>query len=368
MIILDKIVKKEWVKALLTTAISLTLLIVIGNLITGFMRSNVSAFEVLVNQLLIFPSTLLKVLPTSCLISSLITSNNLIKTNQLVAIYSTGVTPLIVIKKILFIGFIVGVIQFLIGGYLKPYSLNRKNKLIPDLDEKFRNLEADGLMSSKITNGKMWIKKNNQFLKYQSFNQKQKRINNPTLYNLNDSFLIENYTKAKAIELNKTWTGNEVVSVINIDNRVIPKINNNKNSKVNLELSIENLKKFEQDITTLNIKKLIDYTANLEKSGLSGVKYKIIYLSIISSAINCIIFTLLGLGALFTPNKRSTSTGLIAGASFVFVILFWLVEGYLLELGKSLKINPYTSSFGLQILLIVLLFIQLFKNKRSQVL
>lgn len=366
MIILDKIIKNEWIKSLAIATVSLACLILIGNLISGFMRSNVSPFEVLVNQMLIFPSTLLKVLPTSCLISSLVTSNNLIKTNQLVAIYSTGVTPIDIIKKVINLGLFVAVLQFIIGGYLRPYSLNLKNKVIPNLDEKFRNLEADGLLSSKITNGKMWIKKDNQFIKYQSFEQQIKSINFATIYTVNEKSVLKNYNKSKVLHYDNRWLGDNIVKANYLDSKTPPQIETEDKGNVSMHLSLENIKKFEQDITTLNIKKLIDYTTNLESSGLSGVKYKIIYLSIISNTANCLIFTLLGLGALFSPNKRSSSTGLIAGGSFVFVILFWLIEGYLLEMGKSLKLNPYISTFGIQLILVTVLSLQLFKNKTSK--
>jgi lipopolysaccharide export LptBFGC system permease protein LptF len=329
------------------------------------MRTNVTAYEVLVNQLLIFPSTLLKVFPTSCLIASLLTTNNLIKTNQLVAIYSTGLSPFDIIKKIFHFSIFVCLIQFCIGGFVKPYSLRLKNKIIPNLDSKFRNLEADGLMSSKITNGKMWIKKDNQFLKYQNYKSSKKLLENATIYSLNENGVIKRYLKTKKLGFNENWFGKNIVRLQQLDDRTPPLMERKRNQKVVLKTSIGNLQKFEQDITTLNIKKLIDYTTNLESSGLSGTKYKIIYLTIISSAINCILFTILGLGSLFTPSKRSSSTGLIAGLSFVFIIVFWLVEGYLAELGKSLKISPYYSAFGLQFCLAFLILTKFLRSKKT---
>ena len=365
MIILEKIIKNEWLKALVISSTSLAFLIVIGNLISGFMRSNVSPLEVLVNQILIFPSTLLKVLPTACLISSLTTSNNLIKTNQLVAIYSTGITPYDIIKKIFSLSILVASFQFTLGGFIKPYSLNLKNELIPNLGDKFRNLEADGLLSSKITNGKMWIKKDDHFIKYQSFDQDLKRINNPTIYKVSNKCILKNYSKLKSINFKDGWNGQGLIESKSLDLRSAPKMQLHLKQKVSIGLTLDNLKKFEQDITTLNIKKLISYTNNLEKSGLNGVKYKIIYLSIFSNTVNCLIFTLLGLGALFTPNKRSSSTGLIAGGSFVFVIIFWLIEGYFLELGKSLKLNPSMSTFGIQLILTLILLLNLYKRKNA---
>ena len=94
MIIEKKILRKEWCKNLLVTSLSLFLLLVLGNLISGFMRSSVNAYEVLINQLLRTPDTITKILPTSCLIASLMTINNLIKSNQLVSIYASGFSPL----------------------------------------------------------------------------------------------------------------------------------------------------------------------------------------------------------------------------------------------------------------------------------
>ena len=224
MIILEKIIKNEWRKALAISTISLAFLILIGNLISGFMRTNVSPYEVLVNQLLIFPSTLLQVLPTACLISSLITSNYLIKTNQLVAIYSTGVTPFEIIKKVFSLGLVMALVQFFIGSYIKPYSLNLKNKLIPNLEEKFRNLEADGLLSSKITNGNMWIKKDDQFIKYQSFDQQNKKINFATVYTVNNNSVIKTYNKSKGLKFKRSWLGEDIIKATSLIRRLLPRL------------------------------------------------------------------------------------------------------------------------------------------------
>ena len=105
MIIEKKILRKEWCRNLLITSLSLFLLLVLGNLISGFMRSSVNAYEVLINQLLRTPDTITKILPTSCLIASLMTINNLIKSNQLVSIYASGFSPIRVFKKIFFWSF-----------------------------------------------------------------------------------------------------------------------------------------------------------------------------------------------------------------------------------------------------------------------
>ena len=239
-------------------------------------------------------------------------------------------SPYDIIKKFFQFGVFICLIQFLVGGFVKPYSLKLKNKIIPNLDSKFRNLEADGaLMSSKITNGKMWIKKDNQFLKYQNFKNSKKTLENATIYSTNKDGVLQSYQKTKRLFYAKSWTGKDSVYLQNLDERKSPLMEQNNETVVQLGTTISNLQKFEQDITTLNIKKLIDYTTNLEASGLSGTKYKIIYLTIISSAINCIIFTILGLGSLFTPSKRSSSTGLIAGLSFVLLSFSGLLRATL---------------------------------------
>ena len=68
-----------------------------------------------------------------------------------------------------------------------------------------------------------------------------------------------------------------------------PKVFVNNNKDLNISISLKDLVRFEQDITTLNFKKLIEYTNRLEESGLNGTKYKILYLSIITTSINCLL-------------------------------------------------------------------------------
>ncbi|MAW07060.1 MAG: hypothetical protein CME61_02130 [Halobacteriovoraceae bacterium] len=362
MIIEKKILRKEWCKNLLVTSLSLFLLLVLGNLISGFMRSSVNAYEVLINQLLRTPDTITKILPTSCLIASLMTINNLIKSNQLVSIYASGFSPYRVFKKIFLFGALVSIIQFTIGGYLRPLSQNLKSSIIPNLHNKFSNLEVAGLISSKLTNGHMWVMNNNQFIKYQNFDPINKAINNASIYSVDAEGNIKNYISMKKATFNNDWTGESTVRVNSLEKRKSPSLKVDQNKNLSINLSIKDLVRFEQDITTLNFKRLIDYTRKLEESGLNGAKYKSIYLAILATSINCLIFSLLGLGGMFSPNKRATSTGIIASLSLVFIIVFWLIEGYLLELGKSLKINLILSNFALQVSLALVILMIFVKN------
>ena len=203
---------------------------------------------------------------------------------------------------------------------------------------------------------------NNQFIKYQNFDLKNKAINNASIYSVNNDGNIKNYISMKKATFNNEWTGDSTVRVTSLSKRESPGISIDQNDDLSINLSIKDLVRFEQDITTLNFKRLIDYTKKLEESGLNGAKYKSIYLAILATSINCLIFSILGLGGMFSPNKRATSTGVIASLSLVFIIIFWLIEGYLLELGKSLKLNLILSNFALQIALSLIILMIFIKN------
>ena len=99
---------------------------------------------------------------------------------------------------------------------------------------------------------------------------------------------------------------------------------------------------------------------NLEKDILSDIlKFKNILISLsetvmrikyevafgeISISLSCIIFSLIGVIGLEIVTKPIT--WVFIGATFIIIILYWFLDSFLVELGKSGKISVLMSTFG----------------------
>ena len=108
------------------------------------------------------------------------------------------------------------------------------------------------------------------------------------------------------------------------------------------------------------------YVDQLHKDGLSASRYSVVFWQKISISISCVIFSIIGVLGLNKSNKRSQSLGSSIGLTLVVVILYWFLESFLLELGKSAKINVFLAAFGAMLLFVAVILISKFKEITSR--
>ena len=170
---LRSLIIKEWFKFFLGAFLGLLLLITVAELITGFLRQNVTPLEVILNHLLEIPDKFKLIMPVSCLMASLFSINKLRNRNELTAIFAAGYSRKKFFNDIASAAIFVAAFQFSVSGFIEPYAISKKDFLIEDGQSKFKNLRSKGLMASTIGSGKMWFKSNDYFFSFSTFDDKK---------------------------------------------------------------------------------------------------------------------------------------------------------------------------------------------------
>lgn len=348
MIIVNKIIYKNWFKFFIQTNFVLFLLIFSGDTISSLLRSNVTVFEIALNQIITLPSFLLKTIPVSCLLTSIILVNKLISTSELMAIYSLGFSPKDFMANVLKLSIGAFLTTLILTGFIQPKLLHIKSEKYNFLENKFRQLKKQGLISSKIANGKMWYKSGDYFFNYSTFDLQANVIEKFESFKLTKNKLTNaNLTNSLKLEKNGEWKSDDIFSVEKLDRQKFQEDNIQKSEiKISIPLNIKDIKNLEQDISSLNIINFKKYINQLEKDGVNSNRYKVDFWKKISICLSCIIFSLIGLTNLTNSNKRSQSIGASIGVTIVIVLAYWFLDSFLLELGKNSKINIYLSTFG----------------------
>ena len=357
MIIQNKIISKNWSKYFLQINFVLFLLIFSANSISSLLRSNITYTDIALNQLFTMPDIFLITIPVSCLLTSIILVNKLINTSELTAIYSLGFSPSKFAAIILRLSFFSFLLAFFITGYVQPKLLEIKSDKFTFLESKFRKLKKQGLISSKIANGKMWYKSDKSFFNYSTYNQQTNKLSKIESFQIKnnkvESVSFSNFLK---YENGSNWSGGKILSVENITSNEFLNSDFDFNQKtITLSLQEKNIKNLEKDILSLNVLKFKRYIDQLDRDGVSSIRYKVLFWQKISISLSCIVFSIIGLMGLTNSNKRSQTMGASIGLTFVIVLSYWFLDSFLIELGKNAKINLYLSTFGSLLVAITLL-------------
>jgi lipopolysaccharide export system permease protein len=365
MSIIRKLVLKEWFKFFAGSVIALFLLISIANLISGFLRGNVTALEVLLNHIIEIPGYLNKIFPVSCLMASLFSINKLKNRSELTAIFASGYSRKKYIIDLVFASIIVTLIQFFMTSYVSPFFKFHKETFIAGSSHKFKNLKSQGLKSSTIGSGKMWYKSDGYFISFTNYNQRKKELYNVNIYRTTiDSYLEEIESIDRVYWEEELWIGNKIVQLDGLNQKSFPEIKSTSRLPISITELPEDLRQIEADVTTLNIVKLWKYIKQLKSSGININEYMVLFYDKFSNSIICIIFAILASVSIFNPNRRSSSFGKNIAAVFFFTILYWLIYSYLIELGNNSKISPVIATFSVPFTFTIILLIIFSRNRK----
>ena len=347
MSVIRNLVLKEWFRFFLGAFIVLVLLITVAELISGFLRSMVTPVEVIYNHLLELPGKFKLIMPVSCLAASLFSINKLKNRNELTAIFASGYSRKRFMRDVAIGGIIIALSQFLISSFIEPFAKSKKDLFIQDGQSKFKNLKSKGLMASTIGSGKMWFKSDKYFFSFSTFDKQKNQLNQVSAYFFNSDNLITSKITAPAAKfIGGAWICEDALSINQLVGGKFPETKSIKNYSLKIDETPKDFKEIEADITTLNFFKLFRYIMKLRDGGINVNEYLVILLEKISISMVCIVFSLVAAIGAFSPNRRGSSFGKSLVGVFVFVILYWLVNSYFIQLGVSSKIDPFLACFS----------------------
>lgn len=344
--ILKRLIFKEWFKVFGASSMLLFLLLTVANLISGFLRGNVSASDILMNHLLEIPGSFNRILPISCLIASLFSINKLKSRNELTAIFASGFSRQNFIVIIFQAGLAVAILQFFMTGYLDPFAKQNKNKLIKDSEAKFKNLKSRGLKASTIGSGRLWYKSDDYYFSFAKYDKSQNTLHDVNLYYIDAEYRLTKKLHADLLYFkDNQWVARAGNSLEKLNLSGFPLGRDIALKPVDINERPKDFLQIEADITTLNVVGLYNYIFQLSKSGININEYLVMLYDKFSNSLICIIFSLVASIAIFNPNRRSSSFGKSVVFVFIFTLLYWLIHSYFIELGINSKIPPLLSTF-----------------------
>ena len=363
--IIKKLIISQWLKYFIGTFSIFLIILTIANLITGLLRGNVSFNDVIINYIIQLPDHFNKIIPVSCLGASLFSTNQLLNRNELTAIFASGFTRKKYIMTLIQVSAIIASMQFIMNGYLSPYITKVGKSYIENPEKKFSNLKKKGIRSNISKYGKMWFKSKSYIFSFSLFDQQKNILKDVTYYYFKDKKISKTIYATSATYISKNnWNFSNVEVYDHLNDNGLPVAKKNKQLIIKLEETPKEFKEIESDISTLYFDHLFYYIKRLRESEINTDKYEVLFYDKIATAAISIVFTLIAAISIFNPNRRSSSFGKNIGFIFIFILIYWLVYSYSIELGNSSVIQPVLATFSVPILFTLYLTYFVYRNRK----
>ncbi|HXH75135.1 MAG TPA: LptF/LptG family permease [Bacteriovoracaceae bacterium] len=364
MLILSKLIVKEWFKSLLGAIFVLFLLISTADLINGFLQGK-DALRVLLEYSLKMPDLMGKMFPICCLVGTLFSLNRLKAHSELISILAAGYSYTKIYFLIGTCALFMVALQFINLGFLEPMANNIKRKQI----EKSRMSEGRYLTRSSLEGGKFWYKSDNYFSSFGYFDRKTNTIQNLEVYYFSPTYTNARIIKAKAASHmgSGRWKLENVTELSSLSGSTFPIQQEKPTDEIQLSEAPDDLGEFEADLTTLSFFKLYNFVTRLSKTGINVSEYQIILLNKLFLSFICLVFALMPVASIFNPNRRSSSFGKNVVLTLVVTVLFWVLYSSAVALGNSGKVTPLIATGIVPLIFFSIVAFTFFKNRKLSI-
>jgi lipopolysaccharide export system permease protein len=357
MTLISKIFIKQWFKALLVSLLVLVLLIVIGDIVDGLLRTKSGFSEIIFNMLTKLPELLSKILPISTLLASLFAFNNLKTHSELTAIFSSGYSYNKVYTLIFLSSLSVAIFQFYNVSFLQPKA--NEAILLKEQGQKKK------ISTTSLKSGRVWFKTKKYFSSFSSFNSNTNELSDITLYLYEAGLLTKILQSNNAVFLkNTSWILKPIAVYNDLSKKDFSSLTSENQLIVDLFVNPDDFTNFESEATTLNFINLYQYISKLEKTGINTNHFSVLFFEKLSLSLICIIFALFPLSTIYNPNRRSSSFGKNVVFTLVFTITYWLLYSSSLTLGTSGKLPPSLATLILPFIFIVYIIFTYLSNRK----
>lgn len=365
MSIIKKLITLEWFKTFFGSVIALFILISVSQLISGLLRTSVTSTEVLYDYVLSLPALFAKVLPLSCLFSTLFSLNKLKNKSEMIAIFAAGFSRKKFIITLLQCALAVSAVQFINLSYLEPLSKKYHRVFINEGYKKFRTAKKKGLLTTAIDGGKIWYRSKSYFMSFSYFDKYTGSLSNVNLFFFDEDHLSKQFIKAsKAIYYgNNEWKLQDVFFISSLNNNHFPEFRKEKEYSIKLQEEAEDFLQIDQDISTLDPIGLYNFIKQIKKSGISVNEYEVLLYEKFTNTFMCIIFALFPISLIFSPNRRSSSFGKNIFTVIIFTVFYWFAYTSLVALGNSGKLPTFLALFALPMIFLAYFIFLFYKNR-----
>lgn len=349
MSIIVKLIIKEWMRFFWGSVLVLVVVLSLGHSLNALLKDSADFKTIYQSLYLEMPSFMIKIFPVSCLVASLFSINKLKNRNELTAIFASGFSRRSFILSIGTIGTLVGVLLFFINSYLVPYAKHSQNMVKNGNKEMVGSAIKKSTVSiNALNSGKIWFKGQDYFFSYSSFDRITNTLYNLTLYYYDKNFKFTEQVSAAYADYQSenTWILHRALHYTNLENKTFPTVQYFDSKPLSIRETVSDFKQINADIATLTIWRLYDYINVLKTNGINYSEYYVTFLDKFSSAITCLILSILASIALFNPNRRNSSFGMNVAFVLAFTFIYWFIYSYFLTLGQSSRIPAALATFG----------------------
>jgi lipopolysaccharide export system permease protein len=335
--VIDRYIARMFIGFFFSGLIVFVTLFVAIDFMTNTVRLNAPLEQMAHYYLLYLPWIVQQMTAVACLLGTVFTLSSMSKNNELVALFSSGLSLSRVVLPILILVVMISGFSFWLGDRILPIANQKKNYLY------YVEIRKQPGLYSTVKTNKIWYRSNNVLFNIRALQAKDSTAQGLTMYYFDNSWKLIQLISAKDVKINgKNWELHSgAVTLFTNDesgDSSIPMAQNFKKKTITMDQDAADLQA-SQTTDTLTIHQLSRFIERNKEAGVDTLKYEVDYHSKFSFAFASFVMAFIGI-PFSVSRQRSGGTATNAGVCVLLAFVYWLFYSSGLTLGNYGYLPP----------------------------
>lgn len=353
---LDRFLVKELTIYFLLLLFGLAALAVGFDFLSKFWNTGMAVSKVIEIYLYKIPSAIQQFVPVACLMATLLVVSTLARQNELLALYSSGVSNLRILSTFVAAVATFSTVAFIIFDPLVP-AFEKKRQLVE------KGLDPSQESPMQLSSGGFWYRSDHIIYNVGMFRPESNTLEDVKIFVLGPGFeIIERLQAKRALFQENDWTLEDGLLIKYPLDSPYPAGETFKTRRGVIPEKPSDYRTLRIQEETMRLKELRRYIERTRNYGLDTTVQRVFYHERVAHVFAPLIFVLLGLAFSLNPLKTQSPAKGVA-FSFLVVFIYLLASRMTISVGKGGFIPPFIAAWTPNMLFLGVAVTKLFRRR-----
>jgi len=332
--IIDRYIAKIFLTYCVGGLVVFVTLFIAINYMTELAQYKAPAEAVIKYYILMAPSQIYLMIPVACLLGTIFTLSQLSRSNELVALFSSGMSLARISFPILVLVVLISSVGFWVNDRLLPRVNQQRNYVLYVEIQK-----RPGLYSTVKTN-RIWYRSGNVLFNIKTLQADKGLAQGLTMYFFDNSWRLIQMITARDVSLQGTnWELSDGTVTVFTEDSNVPLAQNFKKKTISVSEETADIQKSAQSTETLSVAELRRFISRNKEAGLDTLRYEVDYHAKFAFAFAAFVMSFLGIPFSVTW-QRSGGAAFNVGATIALAFIYWAAFNSGITLGQHGALPP----------------------------
>jgi lipopolysaccharide export system permease protein len=356
--IIDRYISKLFLAFFAGGLIVFLTLYVTVDFMSNMVRFNAPNQALISYYILFLPGIAYQMLPVACLLATIFTLSTLNKNNELVALFSSGMSLARISLPILLWVMIISGVAFWLNDRLVSVINQRKNYVY------YVEIRKQPGLYSTVKTNRIWYRSGNVLFNIKTLQAEKSHAQGLTMYYFNNAWHLIQMLTASDVELKgDTWNLKDGTVTLFANESSVPMTQSFKHKTIIVNEDTKDIQQSSADTDSLSVSELQRFIGHNKEAGLDTLPYEVNYYAKFSFALAAFVMSFIGIPFSVTK-QRGGGAALNVGLTVFLAFAYYAAYSSGITLGQHGALPPLLAVWLPNLITLGLSVLLLFRLKR----